>query len=131
MLEEEGFYSGSEKALIEELGLQSEGLIDEMNRSVPFGDRRRRPARLSSKLVLMANEERPVCASRFVGSGMAVLVLGIQPTVNVRDEHGAIMIFILGFGSCANSVEASTKRYTEGLSDEAKAQILEVLASSD
>ena len=64
LLEEEGFYSGSEKALIEELGLQSEGLIDEMNRSVPFGDRRRRPARLSSKLVLMANEERPVCASR-------------------------------------------------------------------
>jgi hypothetical protein len=127
-LEDEGFEAISDSDLKAKTGRNAAEIVQEISRTMPFGNRQNGPVKLAPTVLMLFNDKRPAC-TREAGGAIGAYLIASEPTPDARSDYGSVGFIVAGIGACSRSTTRSTRTYVDGLIAEATRQVMETLQS--
>lgn len=123
-LEDEGFEEMSDEDVKRHTGKTREEMSETIFKGVSFGARNLMNGRMPQIRLLMKTSALP-CTQRGRGA-IGAYLLTFEGEKDVQVDFGSVSAMVLGFGSCASSVNAS-RDYVRNLAEESKQALLDEL----
>jgi hypothetical protein len=123
-LDDEGFEEMSDDELEKHTGKSRRELIDTVLKGLPFGSRKILNGRVPKFRLLIKTSGLP--CTRGGRGAIGAYLFAFEGEKDVQADFGSLMAMVLGFGSCASSVN-SGREYARNLAEESKQAALDEL----